>query len=114
MSADCAICGEAPGRSLCRRCYAAYEREAHGVGDVIEVIAWTAARVRRIERVNARRLLRELVKVCEATITTVDFLMAQPPTRSRGAAISKTVNALNLAKDIAKRYGLAIGGRRRA
>lgn len=45
--AACEICGQGERYThMCRPCGDAYERKAHGVGDVIEAIVWAARRAR--------------------------------------------------------------------
>lgn len=63
---------------------------------------------RKGDCVSVRRYLRELVQVSEDVLTAIDKIMQEPSDAKRGARIAAACNALELQKDIAKRFGLGV------
>ena len=56
---------------------------------------------------DARSSLRDLIAAVEAHLSALDSEMrTRPNNAERGARVAKLANALELRKDIAKRYGL--------
>ncbi len=55
---------------------------------------------------DARSHLRDLIAAVEAHLAALDLEMGTPSTEGKGTRVAKLANALELRKDIAKRYGL--------
>lgn len=55
---------------------------------------------------NTRSHLRSLVKAVEAYLRWLDAEMKQPSSPQRGKRIAEASNALEMVKDMAKRFGL--------
>lgn len=62
-------------------------------------------------RAEARRYRKQLVELSNVTYTALaqlDVLMKQPPSVERGKAIARVLNALAMANDSARHFGLGI------
>lgn len=57
---------------------------------------------------NYKRYLRELTEAVKACLDALDAEMKQPSTVDRGRRIAQICNKLNIANDIARRFGLGI------
>jgi hypothetical protein len=57
---------------------------------------------------RTRKYLKQLVKDVTAHIKNMDEVMKGPSTFERGKTIAKLINELDIAKDIARAYGLDI------
>lgn len=63
----------------------------------------------KIAKRTARELksyLTKLVDSCSDFLDAIDKLMEKPPSNDRGRALAKLTNKLNLARDVARRFGL--------
>ncbi len=56
---------------------------------------------------NAKKYLRDLVRVTEAFIEWMDEELKKPSDFDRGKRIASVINGLEMQKDMAKRFGLA-------
>jgi hypothetical protein len=69
------------------------------------------AKVKRELR-EARSQLKSLADQCGGFLLYMDSVMQGPSTVERGRAISLACNKLDMAKQIAERYGLGLAARR--
>lgn len=74
---------------------------------ISETAGWAEAvkQVGRQARTH-KKYLRQLIVATETAISAIEKTMVGPSTPERGQQIAAIVNALELQKDIAKRFGL--------
>lgn len=67
----------------------------------------------RRDRDNLRKHLRDLVNVVERAVERIDAEMRKPSSPERGQAVAGITNALDLQKDLARRFGLGDAPKKR-
>lgn len=81
-------------------------------GDV--EISKTSSHCRLRDCRDVKRYLRDLIKATEVAINMVDLEMNRPSDVERGKRIASIMNSLEMQKDLAKRFGLAVTKRKKS